>query len=369
LNVNLNLNHPAASTTPRNETPMNHLMTYNIVATFLATAILTAAAEPPALTRNSPAEPIAKAYSADQAVAFVEQSTTHWQKKRRCVTCHTNGLHLIAGASVTPNSKVLIGSQDFARNYLSGYVEKRATAKNQHGAIEGLVSTAAFLAISEMTTLGKLTAKTEAALDHIWRQQDKSGAWEDWLKCNWGPYEVDDHWGVTLAAVALAMAPQSYRSKSGPAEAQRRMHAYLTASPPNAAHQKAMMLWLSRYAPEVITSDQKRQWIQDLRDLQQNDGGWVLIQLGDADWKRGDNKEQAQISDGYATAKVIFALRQAGVPADDPAIRRGIKWLKSNQRQSGRWFTHSPHIDGKHYITQAATNMALLALASCDALR
>jgi squalene-hopene/tetraprenyl-beta-curcumene cyclase len=95
----------------------------------------------------------------------------------------------------------------------------------------------------------------------------------------------------------------------------------------------------------------------------------VLIQLGNADWKRNDKRAQAQISDGYATAFVIYALRQSGVSASDPAIKGGIAWLKTHQRESGRWFTHSPHVNGRHYITQAASNMALLALSSCGELR
>ena len=74
------------------------------------------------------------------------------------------------------------------------------------------------------------------------------------------------------------------------------------------------------------------------------------------------------VVDGYATAFVIYALRQSGVAASDPAVTRGIAWLKSHQRQSGRWFTHSPHVDSRHYITQAASNMALLALSSCGEL-
>ena len=106
-----------------------------------------------------------------------------------------------------------------------------------------------------------------------------------------------------------------------------------------------------------------------MRALQQDDGGWVLIQFGNADWKRRDKKPQAQISDGYATAFVIFTLKQAGVSASDPAIKRGIAWLKTHQRESGRWFTHSPRVNGRHYITQAANNMALLALSSCGELR
>ena len=130
-----------------------------------------------------------------------------------------------------------------------------------------------------------------------------------------------------------------------------------------------MLLWLSHYAADTLTTAEKTQWLNDLRDLQQDDGGWVLIHLGNAEWKRKDKQPQAQISDGYATAFVIYVLRQAGVSAEDPAIKRGIAWLKTHQRESGRWFTHSPRVDGRHYITQAASNMALLALSSCGELR
>jgi predicted amidohydrolase YtcJ len=33
------------------------------------------------------------------------------------------------------------------------------------------------------------------------------------------------------------------------------------------------------------------------------------------------------------------------VPADDPAIRRAIDWIKTHQRQSGYWYTRSPKIN------------------------
>jgi squalene-hopene/tetraprenyl-beta-curcumene cyclase len=339
------------------------------VLLLLVGGLTTAGTPPPTYqTRNSADEPIAAAYSTDKAITFVERSVTHWQKKRRCVTCHTNGIHLVAGAQTTPESDVLARSQAFARAYLKGYVTEELKPKGQHGAIEGLVSTASFLAISEMTTDQKLHPQTVAALDYVWKRQDKSGAWGKWLKCNWGPYEVDDHYGVSLAALALAMTPESYRQQPLPMQAGQRMHRYLTATLPGSGHQKAMMLWVAKYAPGTVSHEQKLQWIDDLRALQQTDGGWALIHLGDKDWKREDDAPQVETSDGYATATVIFALRQAGVPSRDPAVRRGVAWLKTHQRQSGRWFTHSPRRDGKHYITQAATNMALMALASCDEL-
>ena len=63
-----------------------------------------------------------------------------------------------------------------------------------------------------------------------------------------------------------------------------------------------------------------------------SDGGWCLPSLGH--WKRRDGKpnDPASPSDGYATGLVVFVLREAGVPAAEPAIQRGVAWLKANQR-------------------------------------
>jgi len=47
-------------------------------------------------------------------------------------------------------------------------------------------------------------------------------------------------------------------------------------------------------------------------------------------------------SDGYGTGFVVYVLRQAGVPTDRREIVRGVNWLMSNQRASGRWFSPSP---------------------------
>ena len=67
--------------------------------------------------------------------------------------------------------------------------------------------------------------------------------------------------------------------------------------------------------------------------------GSSLPSLGD--WKRrdGTTNDSAAPSDGYATRFWSSSICQAGVPASDSAVRRGVAWLLSNQRASGRWFT------------------------------
>jgi squalene-hopene/tetraprenyl-beta-curcumene cyclase len=114
-----------------------------------------------------------------------------------------------------------------------------------------------------------------------------------------------------------------------------------------------------------MDSGQKSATIQALRKLQHADGGWSLPSLGR--WKRRDGTENDPnaASDGYATGMVVFVLRQAGFPAADPAIERGVGWLKANQRASGRWYTRSLNNDKAHYISNAGTAFAVMALKSC----
>ena len=127
-----------------------------------------------------------------------------------------------------------------------------------------------------------------------------------------------------------------------------------------------MTLWASQYVDELATTDEQSRWKKELFSLQHADGGWALIELGDDRWQREDDKPQDTHSDGFATAFMIYALRQSGVQAADARLKQGVDWLKQNQRQSGRWFTRSPRRDGKHFITQAGTNFAIAALKSME---
>ena len=80
----------------------------------------------------------------------------------------------------------------------------------------------------------------------------------------------------------------------------------------------------------------------------------------------GKPQDRNAPSDGYATGLVLYVLRQAGVPATERPIQRGVAWLKANQRESGRWFTRSLNRDSRHYISNAGTAFAILALQACN---
>jgi squalene-hopene/tetraprenyl-beta-curcumene cyclase len=131
-------------------------------------------------------------------------------------------------------------------------------------------------------------------------------------------------------------------------------------------HHKAWLVWASLKVDGLLTAAERDRAVKELLARQRADGGWSLPSLGD--WQGFDGRENdpKAPSDGYGTGLTVYVLRQAGLPAAHPALRKGVAWLKANQRASGRWFTRSLNTDRAHYISHAGTAFALLALKACE---
>jgi squalene-hopene/tetraprenyl-beta-curcumene cyclase len=228
-----------------------------------------------------------------------------------------------------------------------------------------VVATACALALNDAATTGKLHPLTRQALDRMWTLQQPEGAW-NWLKCNWPPYEHDDYYGAVFAAVGVGHAPDGYSKADSARAGLDRLREYLRKTPPPDLHHETILLWASTRLDGLLDATQREHTINSLRTLQHHDGGWSLPSLGT--WKRhdGEPNDKNAPSDGYATGLVVYVLRRSGISRDDPAIERGVSWLKTHQRESGRWFTRSLNTDKFHYITNAGTAFAALALKACE---
>lgn len=71
----------------------------------------------------------------------------------------------------------------------------------------------------------------------------------------------------------------------------------------------------------------------------------------------------------YGTWQAIVGLVAAGVPSDDPVIKRGVNWLLSHQHASGGWGESAdsyeqPELRGKGPVTASQTAWALLGLTA-----
>jgi squalene-hopene/tetraprenyl-beta-curcumene cyclase len=315
-------------------------------------------------TANDKNEAIAAQFSLAKAADFLDSAALDWQQSRNCMTCHTNYAFLLSRPAISADAP----AHREVRKYAEELVTDRWVKDKPRWDTE-VVATATVLAFNDAATTGKLHPTTRSALDKMWTVQREDGGWT-WIKCDWPPMESDDDYGVAFAAVGVGVAPEDYAETPAAKAGMEKLKAYLKANPPPTLHHRAMLLWAATYPANanLITDEERKATIADLRALQHEDGGWSLPSLGD--WKRADGTPQdTATSDGYGTGFVTYILRRAGAPADDPQLTRSVAWLKSHQRESGRWFSRSLHKDSKHFITHAGTAFAVMALAECGAAK
>jgi squalene-hopene/tetraprenyl-beta-curcumene cyclase len=313
---------------------------------------------------NRADEPLAGKLAPERAAAFLDAVAVGWTRERRCGTCHTNYPYLLA----RPALKGDAAGTDEVRKFFEDRVAHwdRGQKGDAPRWDTEVVATAVVLAIHDARTTGRLHPLTRRALDRMWTLQKADGAW-DWLKCGWPPMEHDDYYGATFAALGVGLAPDGYAQTEKARAGLERLRGYFRANRPRDLHHKAMLLWASQRVDGLMTAAEREAAVRELRKVQHADGGWGLAGLGE--WKRKDGSANDPApSDGYGTGFVVYVLRQAGVPADDGQVRCGVEWLRTNQRESGRWFTRSMNTDRAHYITHAGTSFALLALEACGAL-
>jgi squalene-hopene/tetraprenyl-beta-curcumene cyclase len=311
----------------------------------------------------SPDEPMAKEFSLARAARYLDTAALSWQKEKKCGTCHTNFAYLMSRPALSGISPPSLE----VRAFFEEMVEKRWEKEGPRWDAE-VVCAATTLAWNDRTTRSDLHPLTRKAFDRMLKLQREDGGWS-WLKCGWPPMESDDHYGATFAALGIGLAPQDYAKTDAAQKCLEGIRRYLTANPPPSLHHQAMVLWASLQVDGLMKEEERKRTLDELFSLQHDDGGWSIASLiqGWKDHRRQDDEAQdTKTSDGYATGFVVYLARQAGISASDPRLEKGIRWLKGNQRESGRWFTRSPTKNSKHYISNAGTAFAVLAIKACD---
>src|SRR5262245_24213799 len=308
---------------------------------------------------NNPDEPIAKEFSLERGRKFMDDVSLQWQRERKCVTCHTNFAYLTMGTGYGADRPAFAA----VRKFMEELVKDRWVAKGPRWDAEVLVA-AMGLAVSDAEGGGKLHPSTRQALDRMWTVQKPDGGW-NWLKCGWPPMESDDYFGATIALLATGRAPENYAATPAAQEGVKKVKAYLAKHAPPSLHHQGMLFWASKHIDGIMTEEEQKKTVAELLAHQKLDGGWAVSTF--LPWKRADGKDQdLASSDGYGTGYVLHLARLGGIPATDERIAKGVRWLKTHQRESGRWFTRSLNKDGRSFLTHAGTAFALSALHACD---
>ncbi|GAA4473338.1 squalene--hopene cyclase [Novipirellula rosea] len=315
----------------------------------------------------SASEPISKEYSATRAAQYLDRSALNWQKTKKCATCHTNLFYLAARPalkSILPDSGEV---RSFYEDYRRVRWQKRMPSQGQ-GFWTIVVATG--LTLNDLQTTGKLSDVARETLDLMWTTQRADGGW-NWPDCDYAPLEIDDHYGVTLAALTVGIAPDRYADTPQARVGLEKLRKYFHDNPPKSLHHRAMLAWGSIRVDGIVSEADCNETLAELLSRQLDDGGWSTAGLL-TDWKDlvrpHERPLQTETSDGYGTGLVIVIARELGLPADDMRLQRGIAWLKANQRKNGMWFTRSPVNECSNLISNAGSAFAILALQACGEL-
>jgi squalene-hopene/tetraprenyl-beta-curcumene cyclase len=346
-------------------------MAYPWLLPMMAVVLTGAPAQPPAKdaapTPNSPREPLAAKFSLARSAEFLDAAVLAWTERRKCGSCHTSYVYLMARPALGDlKAPVLLRMRKFFEDRVAGWDKGGKGAGLPEGSegVTEVVATAAALAFHDARAAGKLHPLTRQALDRMWTLQRDDGAWA-WNKHELPPLEHDEYYGAAFAAVGVGHAPDGYARTDKARAGLAKLRKYLRANKAPDLHHRAMLLWASLHVEGLMTGEERKATVKELLAVQRPDGGWSLPSLGS--WKRHNGKpNDPTTSDGYGTGFVVYVLRQAGVPAEHAQLKRGVAWLKANQRESGRWFTRSLSNDHAHYITHAGTAFAVLALRACE---
>lgn len=312
-------------------------------------------------------EPFASEFSAVKAAQYLDRSALNWQKTKKCATCHTNLFYMVARpalSTILPDSGEV---RSFYEDYRKVRWQKKGPTEAQ-GFWPIVVGTG--LTFNDVQTTGKLSDVAREVLDIMWTVQREDGGWK-WPDCDYAPIEIDDHYGVTVAALTVGIAPDGYAETPQARAGLEKLRVYLKNNPPKSLHHRAMLAWGSVRVDGITTKEQRTETLDELLALQLDDGGWSTAGLL-TDWKglaRSDGQPlDTKTSDGYGTGFVIVVARELGVPADDARLQRGIDWLHKNQRESGKWFTRSPVNECRNLISNVGSAYAVLALQACGEL-
>ena len=310
-----------------------------------------------------------------------------------CVACHTVIPYALARPSLRKTLAEVGLSVDERK--LIDNVTKRVQLWSEIGPFYGSensarsrgtesVLNALILASYDAQTV-HLSDTTRTAFHDMWALQkmegDDRGAWS-WLQFGMEPFEAKDspYYGACLAAIAVGLAPENYRSAPKIQENLKMLREYLDRNyETQSTINRAVLLWASTKLPGLVQPERQKSIINELWEDQHADGGWDLPSLAyPRDWSlhsfvrkrlRSDFTLQDSRSDGYATALITYSLEQAGIPRTDPRLLQGLSWLARNQdRAKGLWPSASvnqrrnPDSNVGHFMDDAATGFAVLAL-------
>jgi ankyrin repeat protein len=307
------------------------------------------------LTPSPAASPIA---AIERTIPLLQKSDTTFSQKAGCVSCHNNTLTAMSVAAARKQG-VSIDEQIASKQLktIGAFVDSWRERMHQGVGIPGDAETVSYILLGMAAEGYGADAATDAAVRFLKGKQWPDGHWEP--LAHRPPLEASIFAVTAFSMRAMQLyAPAAQRAEY--ARAAKLAASWLASNRPSTHDDRVFQLlglgWSSASQARIRIA------ARQLIDEQRADGGWSQL--------------PSLATDAYATALTVFALRESGaVPATDPAVTRGVRFLLNTQLGDGSWFVKArviplqpffesgfPH-GHDQWISATATNWATLALA------
>lgn len=295
--------------------------------------------------------------AAAKSLALVQKSSGGFFQEGGCVSCHAQ--NLTAMAQVTARAQGIPVDERSEASQLKAvrlqwgaFAEVLLQRMDPPGAVDTIMYSLLHLEVENAPP----DQVIDSLIHNVAGQQRKDGSWS-LMGVPRPPIEDGDFSRTALSLRALA----HYTIPARKTEFDQRIQkaaAWLKAAKPVSTEDRNMQLLGLKWANADRASLEKP--LKALVALQRADGGW--------------SQTPYLASDAYGTATVLYTMHELGVPASDPAYRRGVNYLLRTQLADGSWHVASrapkfqpyfqsgfPH-DHDQWISSAATAWAVIAL-------
>lgn len=292
-----------------------------------------------------------------KSVVLLERAAAGSAKERRCFTCHSQALPVLALAEVRKRGfQIDQGTFQSQLDHTAAHLKRGLKAYREGRGQGGRVTTAGYALWTLEAGDWKRDEVTRAVTDYLLEFQKDDRRWHH--AGSRPPSSGSDFTNTYLALRALrafAVADQQPAADARTAVVKK----WLEETDPKDTEDRVFRFRALSYvdAEAKLIQSARRQLIES----QRGDGGW------------SQNSELG--SDAYATGTVLVALLRDGMEVSESTVDSGVRFLLDSQLDDGSWHvvtrarpfqpyyeTGFPH--GKdQFVSTAATGWATMALA------
>ena len=310
----------------------------------------------PATPKPSPASSPRAAI--ERSLPALQRADTAFLSKAGCVSCHNNSLTAMAMAAAR-KSKLPVNEQ-IARTQLlkiAAFLDSNRERALQGLGVPGAIDTAGYTLLGMVAENYPPDATTDIWARYLKNSQESDGHWR--VRALRPPVESSD---IQVTATALRVV-QVYGPKSKRDDYEKSVQLaarWIELAQPQTTEDRAFRILGLQWAGGRRATIKKA--VAALLTSQRPDGGWGQL--------------STLTSDAYATGQALVALNESGtLEPSSPVYQKGIRFLMNSQLADGSWYVRTrtlpvqryfdsefPH-EGDQFISTAATNWAVMALA------